>query len=49
MKVIKCIALVLVFLVLAAGGMAMAGTLDEVRARGVVVVGVSTGLAGSGF
>jgi general L-amino acid transport system substrate-binding protein len=46
MKVIKCIALVLVFLVVATGGMAMAGTLDEVRARGVVVVGVNQGVAG---
>jgi general L-amino acid transport system substrate-binding protein len=33
-------------MLLAAGSMAVAGTLDEVRARGVVVVGVNPGVAG---
>ena len=46
MKLMKCIAVFLVFLLCAAGGMAGAGTLDEVRARGVVVVGVNVGVAG---
>ena len=46
MKNMKCFAVFLVFLLFAAGGMAGAGTLDEVRARGVVVVGVNVGVAG---
>ena len=46
MKVIKCFAMVLVFVLLATGGMAVAGTLDEVRTRGVVSVGVNGGVAG---
>jgi general L-amino acid transport system substrate-binding protein len=46
MKRMKCFAVVLVFLLFAAGGMAMAGTLDEVRARGVLTVGVNGGVAG---
>jgi general L-amino acid transport system substrate-binding protein len=46
MKNTKCYAVFLVFLLCAAGGMAGAGTLDEVRARGVVVVGVNVGVAG---
>ena len=46
MKVIKCFAVVLVFVLLATGGMAVAGTLDEVRARGVLAVGVNGGVAG---
>jgi general L-amino acid transport system substrate-binding protein len=46
MKVIKCFAMVLVFVLLATGGMAVAGTLDEVRARGVVSAGVNGGVAG---
>jgi len=46
MKAAKLIAPVLVCLLFAAGGMAMAGTLDEVRARGVLIAGVNTGVAG---
>jgi general L-amino acid transport system substrate-binding protein len=46
MKVIKCFAMVLVFVLLATSGMAVAGTLDEVRARGVLTVGVNGGVAG---
>jgi len=46
MKVIKCFAVVLVFVLLATGGMAAAGTLDEVRARGVVSAGVNGAVAG---
>jgi len=46
MKVIKCFAMVLVFVLLATGGMAVAGTLDEVRARGVLTAGVNGGVAG---
>ncbi len=46
MKKTKCFAVLLVFLLCSAGGMAGAGTLDEVRARGVVVVGVNVGVAG---
>jgi general L-amino acid transport system substrate-binding protein len=42
----KCFAVFLVFLLCSAGGIAGAGTLDEVRARGVVVVGVNVGVAG---
>jgi general L-amino acid transport system substrate-binding protein len=46
MKVIKFLALVLVLMLLATGTMAVAGTLDEVRSRGVLVVGVNGGVAG---
>jgi general L-amino acid transport system substrate-binding protein len=46
MKNMKCFAVFLVFLLCSAGGIAGAGTLDEVRARGVVVVGVNVGVAG---
>jgi len=46
MKVIKCFVVVLVLVLLATGGMAVAGTLDEVRARGVLVAGVNPGVAG---
>jgi general L-amino acid transport system substrate-binding protein len=46
MKIIKCFAVVLVLVLLATGGMAVAGTLDEVRARGVLTVGVNGGVAG---
>jgi general L-amino acid transport system substrate-binding protein len=46
MKVIKCFSMLLVLALLATNGMAVAGTLDEVRARGVLTVGVNAGLAG---
>jgi general L-amino acid transport system substrate-binding protein len=46
MKNMKCFAVFLVFLLCSAGSIAGAGTLDEVRARGVVVVGVNVGVAG---
>jgi general L-amino acid transport system substrate-binding protein len=46
MKVIKCFSVVLVLVLLAAASAALAATLDEVRARGELVVGVNTGLAG---
>jgi len=46
MKVIKFFAVVLVLMLLATGTMAVAGTLDEVRARGVLSVGVNPGVAG---
>jgi general L-amino acid transport system substrate-binding protein len=46
MKMIKCSLVVLVLVLLAVGGTAVGATLDEVRARGVLVVGVNTGLAG---
>ena len=46
MKVIKCFAVALVLMLLATGSVAVAGTLDEVRARGVVVVGVNGAVAG---
>jgi len=46
MKVIKCFSVVLVLVLLAAASTAFAATLDEVRARGELVVGVNTGLAG---
>ncbi len=42
----KFVALLLVLSLFAAGGVALAGTLDEVKARGVLVVGVNTGVAG---
>jgi len=44
MKVFKCFTVVL--MLLAAGSMAVAGTLDEVRTKGVVAVGVNGGVAG---
>ena len=46
MKVIKCFSVVLVLMLLATGTMAVAGTLDEVRAKGVLSAGVNSGLAG---
>jgi general L-amino acid transport system substrate-binding protein len=46
MKVVKWFSVVLVVMLLVTGGMAVAGTLDEVRARGVLVVGVNPGVAG---
>jgi general L-amino acid transport system substrate-binding protein len=46
MKVIKLFSVVLVLVLLATGSMAVAGTLDEVRSRGVLVVGVNGGVAG---
>jgi general L-amino acid transport system substrate-binding protein len=46
MKVIKLFSVVLALVLLATGTMAVAGTLDEVRARGVLVVGVNGGVAG---
>jgi general L-amino acid transport system substrate-binding protein len=46
MKVFKWFSMVLVLMLLVTEGMAVAGTLDEVRGRGVVTVGVNTGVAG---
>src|SRR4030066_388344 len=46
MKVIKFFTMALVLVILLTGGMAGAGTLDEVRSRGVLVVGVNGGVAG---
>jgi len=46
MKALKFFSLVLLFLLLLTGGMAVAGTLDEVRTRGVLSVGVNPGVAG---
>jgi len=46
MKKVKWVVVVLVWTLLAAGPMAVAGTLDEVRAKGVVAVGVNPGVAG---
>jgi len=46
MKVIKCFSVVLVLVLLATGGTAVGATLDEVRARGVLTVGVNAGVAG---
>jgi general L-amino acid transport system substrate-binding protein len=46
MKVIKCFVAVLVLMLLATGSMAVAGTLDEVRTKGVLSVGVNGGVAG---
>jgi general L-amino acid transport system substrate-binding protein len=46
MKVIKFVVVVLVLVFLSIGSMAAAGTLDEVRARGVLSVGVNGGVAG---
>ena len=42
----KCFAVVFVLLFFSTSGMAVAGTLDEVRARGVLSVGVNGGVAG---
>jgi len=44
MKVFKCFTVVL--MLLATGSMAVAGTLDEVRTKGVLTVGVNAGVAG---
>ncbi len=44
MRIFKCLTMVL--MILAAGSLSVAGTLDEVRARGVVIVGVNPGVAG---
>ncbi|OGP77276.1 MAG: amino acid ABC transporter substrate-binding protein [Deltaproteobacteria bacterium RBG_16_49_23] len=46
MKDVKWFVVVLVLALLSTGGMAVAGTLDEVRARGVLTVGVNPGVAG---
>ncbi|MFH1083548.1 MAG: amino acid ABC transporter substrate-binding protein [Pseudomonadota bacterium] len=46
MKAIRSFGVVLVFVILATGGMAAAGTLDEVRARGILTAGVNPGVAG---
>src|SRR5512136_2993393 len=46
MKVIKCFSVVLVLMLLATGTTAVAGTLDEVRTKGVLSVGVNGGVAG---
>ena len=46
MKVIKFVVVVLVLVLLSIGSIAAAGTLDEVRARGVLSVGVNGGVAG---
>jgi general L-amino acid transport system substrate-binding protein len=46
MKIMKCVAVVLASLVFAVAGTAAAGTLDEVRARGVLAAGVNPGVAG---
>jgi general L-amino acid transport system substrate-binding protein len=46
MKMIKCFVMVLMLVPLVAGGIAGAATLDEVRGRGVLTVGVNPGVAG---
>jgi len=46
MKFLKVVVAVLVLLFLATSGMAFAGTLDEVRAKGFVTVGVNGGVFG---
>jgi len=46
MKVIKCFLVVLVLVFLVAASTTLAGTLDEVRTRGELVVGVNSGVAG---
>ncbi|MDP2972944.1 MAG: amino acid ABC transporter substrate-binding protein [Deltaproteobacteria bacterium] len=46
MKAIKCFAGVLFCVLIATGSMAVAGTLDEVRTKGVLTVGVNVGVAG---
>jgi len=46
MKMIRCFAVILILVLLATAGIAGAATLDEVRARGVLVAGVNTGVAG---
>lgn len=44
MRIFRCLTMVL--MIVTAGSMSVAGTLDEVRARGVVTVGVNPGVAG---
>jgi general L-amino acid transport system substrate-binding protein len=46
MKMVRIMLVVLVLVLFALPNTLMAGTLDEVKARGVLVVGVNTGLAG---
>jgi general L-amino acid transport system substrate-binding protein len=46
MKNMKYFAVLMVFLFYSAGGMAGAGTLDEVRTKGFLTVGVNQGVAG---
>jgi general L-amino acid transport system substrate-binding protein len=46
MKDVKWFVVALVLALLLTGGTAMAGTLDEVRAKGVLTVGVNPGVAG---
>ena len=46
MKGMKCFTAVLVFLFIAMAGIATAGTFEEVKARGVLIAGVNTGVAG---
>lgn len=46
MKISKWFGVALVLLILATGGMAVAGTLDEVRARGFLTAGVNPSVAG---
>src|SRR4030042_4690778 len=46
MKKLKWVALFLLGVLLLTGGIAAAGTLDEVRAKGVLVAGVNPGVAG---
>lgn len=46
MKVLKFSLMVLVLVLFSTGGMAVAGTLDEVRTKGVLTVGVNPGVAG---
>ncbi|NWG03158.1 MAG: amino acid ABC transporter substrate-binding protein [Syntrophaceae bacterium] len=46
MKISKWFSMLLVCLILITGGVAVAGTLDEVRAKGVLTVGVNPSIAG---
>lgn len=46
MKVLRFFTMALALVVFLTGGIAVAGTLDEVRAKGVLTVGVNVGLAG---
>src|SRR4030042_4406272 len=46
MKMTNCFIMFLVMVLLASGSMAVAGTLDEVRTKGVLTVGVNPGVAG---
>jgi len=46
MKVMRWISWVMVLVLLGAAGVATAGTFDEVRARGFLIAGVNTGVAG---